>query len=219
MPKESTNHFQHYLAGRLFLTLIGMYILIVQGCKEPPEIPLLEVDDDFLEYCWFPADSYWIYREQSDSTLVDTVRIGFHDSAIIPADRSVEFNYERFVFDYEVRNINYRVNIYPKNKPGNPNLLVYEEFAINGSIPAYHFFQSEEYGDTANLDFTDTYIAFRRDTMSIGGTLYSDLIKVEHEASAYGNPTKSVVFTRNVGIVQREFWDGSVWDLVKYKIK
>jgi hypothetical protein len=191
--------------------LVCTVVFAAAGCKKPDPV-VLEVDDDFLEYCWFPEGNRWIYQEQSDSNLVDTVKITYKNFTNAPLEE-YDHEFELYVFDYEVRGEPFSVTIYPDHLPEEPKRLLYKESDNNGAW-SVHFFRSER--DTLTIDFAKTYFAFYQDGITVAGIFYPDAIKVVHAASAFGNPTRSIVFAKNVGIVQREFWDGTIWDLVEH---
>jgi hypothetical protein len=54
------------------------------------------------------------------------------------------------------------------------------------------------------------------DTITIQGKLYKDIYFTDNPFQADHNPIKSEYYCRNIGVIKREYFDGTVWELTNY---
>jgi len=186
-----------------------------KDCNPTPYYPL---DQDFLSYFAFPVGSWWVYEEvnsgERDSTFIfysnnrkDDEFLGRNDGCNI-------------VYEYEVLKLHEVIRKDTLNgiasllTSSNGNEVWYYFYKQNGSLS---FFAFPDNRDT--LDEDAAYIQARHDSIAIAGHFYKEVIVVRHPPyEVQGSHPRITYYSKNIGVVRRDFTDGTQWELVKYHI-
>ena len=200
----------------LFTFLIA---LIFFGCKGKEEIPTYYVDKDMLRYCWFPEGSYWIYKLDGPTVMVDTVYVSNRVKIIKEGDFG-DYLYEGIGFDLEVEGQIRRQAINAIPLDGNGEFILSEliESFSDGSVQQndYLLFNSPKGSDTLGI-YPNPYKT-NLDSIEIEGVTYYDAIEVSVNPPQAADWTYDVVWVKDVGIVRRSIIDGTTWNLIRYHI-
>lgn len=153
------------------------------------------------EYSYFKEGSYWVYKNQSD--LTDTTKI---ISSVLDFEKmgaeSCE-NSERLKVKYYSTKIgNLYININA--------IAVSKSNCLSQSIPW-------------DIEILELYTYFVQksidDTIIVGSEKLFDIYECDAiDTSVIGKNYKSYFFAKNIGIVRKVDKDGSIWELVDYKI-
>lgn len=201
----------------LYIIFLLLNLALFSGCPKPRDPIVHEMDPDFLDYCAFPDNSYWVYEQDSAPGILDSVSIAMAKHEYWTNEKQ-NVQYEIYGYHYTIRGAEWYIEIRPYLNQ-EPNLFVLREMVLNtGQNSAFHLFKYEAGGDTLRDGHPGAYISARHPQITINGTTYTDAITVTHPTSYYGNPTRELTFVRDVGIVRRTFWDGTTWSLVRYHI-
>lgn len=201
----------------LYITFLLFSLVVLSGCPKPRDPIVHEMDQDFLAYCHFPDNSYWIYEQDSATATFDSV---FTTSSAFElwANDKQNVQYEIYSHRYTVRGREWYIEIRPYLNKEQNLYVVYEATPNTGQNSAFHLFRYDAGGDTLYDGHEGVCISMRHPQITINGTTYSDAITVTHPTSYYGNPTRQLTFVKHVGIVRRTFWDGTTWSLIRYHI-
>jgi hypothetical protein len=193
-------------------------VLFLFGCKEP-EPETYYVNEEMLQYCWFPVGSYWIYEEANTVGLFDSVYVLDATNAVLENDGD----------DFKSESYSLTLKILGKSRkqttaahPVGPNY----EHVRSRTLESYSDSTGEYYDyilfwDTRGNDtlaiYPSPYIQ-RHDTIVINGTTYYDAIEVITDPPQAADWTYNTVWVRHVGLVRRSLVDGTVWNLARYNI-
>lgn len=199
----------------ILLSTFALYLLLTAfGCGKEKIVPLYTVSPDFLAYCYFQKGSYWIYEQDSFPGSLDSVYVvnSSHDT-IKEYNARPRYEYERFLYWYVMNGIKLVVRI--DNSGPDYFLLQMVETDSVWNYSACHLFQR---AGTDSIEDGLTKITGRFAAMTINRTVYHDLVQVTHFENTNGNPTREILFAKDVGVVRRSFWDGTTWSLKRYHI-
>lgn len=179
----------------------------------------INVDDEILEYTYFPEGSYWIFKNvvsgEIDSSFVsiqgerysryekewiDDKYLNFESLSIRKFIRGREFSCMTFIEHYEATT---------------PLKLTTYRIYNNELGSDYPF----SWDSTKSLAQSNNHVEFH-DSIWVGARWYYNVLESnltpEIEDSVYFVRT---FYAKGIGAIRREFSDGSSWDLVKYHIE
>jgi hypothetical protein len=189
-------------------------MLLDFSCKKP-ESPIVYVQKEMLEYCWFPDGSYWVYEEENTPGWMDSIYSAGAKTSIIPDNTNEGFQSESYGWQ-----LNGTVNTYWQTVIawGNPpdfdkSYSEMTEFYRDTDPPQqdYIFFWDAKYGPelpTATVGISQNY----HDSIVIAGNTYYHAIEVVK------SPSWHMIWAKGVGVVKRSMMNGQVWNLVRYRI-
>ena len=173
------------------------------------------LSQDFLSYFAFPKGSWWLYKEinsgKTDSFYVDYYKIS--------NQKSTKGGINAQTLDYELVGEKYRAG---------GGAAAGEK--INDTIP---YTYGETYYGTDGLNYSslrflypawpgkkgnNIYISKHLDSINIQGKLYYDVFITAYTSQSYENPIKSEYYCKNTGVIRREFYDGSIWEVIRYHL-
>lgn len=204
----------------LIFSLIFLFFFILNSCTKD-EQPLVKLDQDFLSYFAFPVGSWWKYKEiktgERDSFYVNKYQIeNFHDkedskyyellSYQINTKTDTAYGWAKPFYTTITPNdsIKYRyIEIY---KAGQARYLV-DAVRFLYKIAPYQELPGAGYLYVKHID-----------TLTIQGNHYKDIYLTDNPFQADHNPIKSEYYCRNIGVIKREYFDGSVWELTNYHL-
>lgn len=203
------------------LILFFTSFLIFNGisCNKEPSKSLVKFDPVFLSYFAFPKGSWWTYKEintgKTDSFYVD----GFKIENFTNSDED-NYYYERL--RYHLTGEKYVASGDARPNPNiKLNTLLYQyieryhaaQFGLD--YDADRFIYPSNENETFNNSF---YMLKNLDTITINSTLYKDVYVTNNSTQEYYNPIKSEYYCKNVGVIRRDFFDSTVWELTNYHI-
>jgi hypothetical protein len=195
------------LKNTLFLLLFPLLMgsNCRDDCNEP--VPYHSLDKDFLSYCVFPEGSWWVYEEENsgeiDSTYIISKESGRREG-ILGRGCDVRYEYEAVNIRKVIRGEELYATAYPQIVDANS---VWHYAYNQGST--LHFFKFPDNRDTLTEDFFKT----RYDSLIVSGKIYKDVIEIR--SGSYW----SEFYSKDVGLIRREFNDSTKWNLIKYYIE
>lgn len=173
-------------------------------CNDP--VPFHKLDQDFLSYCVFPAGSWWVYEEENsgeiDSTYITSMQYT-KDENILGRGCDVRYEYEAVNIRKVIKGEELYATAYPQIVDANSVWY----YAYNqGSI--LHFFKFPDNRDTLRKDFFRT----QYDSLIVSGKPYLKVVEIR--SGSY-----SEFYSKDVGLIRREFNDSTKWNLIKHHIE
>lgn len=211
---KNTNRIFKTWLGILFLLPFLMGTSCKKECDEPT--PFYPLDEDFLSYFAFPVGSWWVYEEvntgERDScyvilneTEVDEMFLGRKDGC------GFSYKYEQLYLSEVIHND-----------------------TVNGSAMAhapiqkldYYFFSHQKgaFFKIINLELgrdtfnRELFIRDRYETLKVRGILYENVIVIGQSVSSQNEFPQNIYYSKNVGVIRRDYTEGTQWELVKYHI-
>jgi hypothetical protein len=210
---------------KLFVLLAFCVILFSNmHCKkdnpEPATIEYVKLDTVFLSYFAFPNGSWWTYKEintnKTDSIYISNYSIEkIHNTK---DDKYYEMLY--LTLNSKSETIHGSANpFYFTSEPKDSMKYLYRELYYYGiNYSAERFFYPTNPRQKLRGSNTKLYTKILYDTISIQGKLYRDVYQTYNDTSEYYNKIKSEYYCRNVGVIKREHFDGTTWELTNYHI-
>jgi hypothetical protein len=191
-----------FLFGLLGLTLgIG-------SCKKWSSKKSFVIDQNFRSYFNFKNGSEWAYTLESDTTIIETVKlVGYMEGKTVWDAFDQEFIQYDLVSDrdsmYKLRAIADEDNVV------NTSLLVRDTFF---RIAAQWYYL---YNTFTGITGTGDTFTFYSNYLQKGKT-YTDVIELKPKSSKY---FKSLAMARNVGIIRKNMVSGKNYVLKSYKVQ
>ncbi len=202
---------------KLFLLSLLTVSLTAMWCKKSDPTYYTPLSQEFLSYFAFPKGSWWVYKE---------INTGAIDSIYV----------ERFNIENQSD---------PKGGGGNAQSLIY--YLNGGKYKSYggagggksntsdtvEYIYVESYYGINGFTYsaqrflyptwpgklgTDIYILKHFDSTNIQGNFYHEVYVTAYTSQSYQDPIKSEYYCKNVGVIRREFYDGTIWELTKYHL-
>ncbi|MEX0966583.1 MAG: hypothetical protein WD077_05060 [Bacteroidia bacterium] len=219
---------------KTLLFFCTMFILLLSSCGlfEDDEGPFNPLSEEFKSYVYFPAGSYWIYKELGSGRL--------DSSYIINSQIRVKHNPKKGGGPerYESMGMQIVREIMPGRRDtiiglGAPSPLSFDNSYYNGIVRNSYEEIIYKYGvgghpyfatpvDTGNdNDFFRLDIFTVQESMEIQGVHYHDVVTTLHgdpNDLEGNNPIKSEIYAKDVGVIRREYYDGRVYELLRHHI-
>ncbi len=188
--------------------------------KDKPIYPFIPLDKEFLSYFAFPVGSWWVYEEvstsQKDSAYVFNYTIEKRTDKKSGANN---FDYELLTLREVIRN---------DTMNGGARPWIWDEWVyvfkqgyyISGLYKeTYSFFKQGYWEPSLLMDgSSNTYISQQLYSMEILSTTYYNIIVISHNIQQSDNPFKNIYYSKNVGVIRRDFFDGTIWELKSHYI-
>ena len=197
----------------LLFLIIFMALTGISCIKDSPPDVHVPLPPEFLSYFNFPQGSWWVYKEiksgKTDSFYLDKF-------VIEKADNQYGDHLYYQYFSYHFTGQSYSIHGTGQHLPDDPNSkeFYYSESFDESYQPRSVFVYPSTIGGTGNILFK---ISSHFDSLAIQGYVYKD-VYVTADSNVYNNPLKSEYYCKNVGIIRREFFDSTVWELTKYHL-
>ncbi|MDH5365679.1 MAG: hypothetical protein OEW67_01730 [Cyclobacteriaceae bacterium] len=207
------------------LLIIVSTFLQCGGCEDSTSfIPLSE---DFKTYTDFPEGSWWVYENVSDPNQKDSIYV-MNRTMTINQNYREKTESEFYKFDYVKSNGNikdtlkYLMYLSPVVDVSNPFFfyeLIIEKKGIFGLDVLFH---PNEIGGIVGVNECGVHIADKQDTTFMRKQLYFDTITTKFpDQGGCESPNyyiSSETYARDVGVICRTYFDGSIYELVDYHI-
>ena len=196
-----------------FISAILIITLTTMGCRKPVTYM---VPDSFKRYFYFPAGSWWVYKNQSGAydtlTLLNTNRMLADFHAESPKQ------YERITMNYESTTF----GVFSTSTDFISSFSYFTLCELNKK----YFTELTDFGKTTDSSHkaygcTDEIEWWIEDTVIINNKNYYNVV-VNKTTSTIPSfiedyPIKGY-FKEDIGLIKRELQNGEIWELVDYKI-
>jgi len=179
----------------IVLTPILAVVLLISGCSNSTNnniTPYYTISEEFTDYCWFEAGSYWVF--QDDSTLLtDTIKVNnvtetkrFHNEHGTFNYQAVEMYTSSVIFDFtkyeltagnsepKLTGMNSLLRLYKND--GSYHLVFLPQYPVGEEID-----MGNETGYYTNIEILNTFF--------LNGTTYQDVyhtrVKIPAKNSEY----------------------------------
>lgn len=209
-----------------FLFIFTLLFIGSFSCKKEKKCaPIPDLPQDFLDYWFFPKDSWWVYQLK-DSTLIDTLTVkntyvDFKDISIEGPPECVK-TYNIFLTHsadiYKDSSVIHFASWYGNDQLIGLGVSPDPLFAGLSGVPFFVYYPFE-LGDTIHY-YKEDFILKNKDPLN---TPYGNIIDVIHIVSiSYVNNTikegSEIWFAKNIGIVKYIPPNKDKWELLDYKI-
>ena len=195
--------------------------LICRDCSREP-VPVYMMDEEFKAYVVFPNESYWIYVNQDIEE--DSVRIFKQEISINTSPNDFPFDYEQLFqhtassfFNDTLLGSGIADEIFPDNR------IFYayaEKYLSNYLVTGVQYFSKHQPGDM--IHFTDDsklLYALSYPQFEVEGVIYNDVKVFENLIPlSDGRLPHKIYYSRYVGVIRKELYNGQVWNLKRYFI-
>lgn len=205
---------------------ISKIILLIFGlsgccslCKKS-DVATYLMDQNFKDYTLFPIGSYWIYAENI-SKADDSVYLYQQEVRINDSQKIHSYNYEQF-------NQSLGTTFFNDTLLGGAEAESYydtifffytERYSSNLSATNLQFFSKIAAG--TSLDFADDsrikYIG-EFDSLVADGVEYRHERVFENSIQADDRLPQKIYYSKGIGVVRKELFNGQVWNLKRYFI-
>jgi hypothetical protein len=200
----------------IFLLFLVSILLFNGSSCNKEETPFYKLDPVFLSYFAFPKDSWWTYMEiktgKTDSFYVNKFQIENHNN------KKDGTAYERLSYHLFSNNDTAYGDARPAIDPKQNSIYYwYQEHYHAGPVGFDYSADRFLYPARENEVFNEIfYMRAHYDTITVNKILYKDVYRTENTRQAYYNPIKSEYYCRNIGVIKREYFDGTIWELTNY---
>ncbi len=212
-----------------YLTGLFAAIILICGCDKEDPPPFQDVDTVFLDtdvknYFVFDSGAVWIY--QDTSTLVrDTVSQVYskiYIDSVLYSDGSVAGVWESYdgylasEASGDTSRFYCNAGSISADRWEVHELLISEGSLVGRKVAAIMPFAI---GESGSLDASFTYSTERLDSLSVGDSIYYDVIHFTTTADAtQGGETSQCYYANGKGLVRRELSSGEAWLLESYHL-
>ncbi len=200
---------------KLFLLSLLLVSLTAMWCKKSDTTFYTPLSQEFLSYFAFPTGSWWVYKEintgKTDSFYVQAYSIqNIFDKKTKSAGQSAS---------YEIIGNSYHSWGTGGSLLGNVDSIQYlysdNYYGVNGfNYSSERFLYPAWPGKKRTIINISSHFV----SINIQGSFYHDVYVTAYTYQAYLNPIKSEYYCKNVGVIRREFYDGTIWELTKYHL-
>jgi hypothetical protein len=216
------------LMYRKIYTISVLFLFLIAGSCKKEHYPQYWIHAEVKEYTYFEKGSWWVYKEKNSGNL-DTVQVVMDSMMAMKIHNNAGYASNSYL------------SYYASTFDPLDTMIVSSSVVVNFTVPlaytnsttgysyfrtAYEgvasFFSDAQVGDTLKL--VDKRLAiYRRDTASLEleGRVYTS-VRV-FECNVPPNNTaklpKVVYYAKNVGVIQKELFNGEVWRLMNYSVK
>ena len=193
------------------------------GCEDPAFIPLSE---DFKSYTDFPEGSWWVYENIDEPSVKDSVYVTRRFPGT-ETDHHTNLEYAINAYTLIKENKGNREELkylaYPPPWTNSNSPFFYYELIVQdiGMFGTYMLFFPNEIGDK-DSENCNVQIADKQDTTFMRKQSYFDTITTKFpDQGGCESPNyyiASETYARDVGVIRRTYFDGSIYELVDYHI-
>ena len=202
---------------KLFLLSLVIVSLTAMWCKKSDTTFYTPLSQEFLSYFAFPTGCWWVYKEintgKTDSFYVERFNIENQ------SDPKGGANHQSLI--YNLNGGKYYSHggggaTYSKKSDTSIEYSYVESYyGVNGF---YYSSQRFLYPAWPGKQGSVLNISKHFDSINIQGSFYHDVYSSGYTSQAYLNPIKAEYYCKNVGVIRREFYDGTIWELTKYHL-
>ncbi|MBW3544040.1 MAG: hypothetical protein KY428_00330 [Bacteroidetes bacterium] len=214
----------------LAVFLLSSIACIGSACDPGPEATIL-IPKEYKAYVDFPVGSWWVYEDVNDPAKRDSVYVFGELKRMIPSKHK-DIEYEgisnRVVFKHldRIDSITFR--------------LTYDVFSYSSGVDYFQYlaaipaqgimglemlFFPNQVGDSSFVYECGIHVTDKKDTLKVGKDTYHNTITtafpVGEFSSCYEAPPYFILsetYAKGVGVVRRQYADGSVYELAAYHI-
>lgn len=195
--------------SRILLILLLPLLLGSNCCKKNKKTYYM--DQEFKDYIVFNSGSYWVYQDSLDSSKIDSVTLTSQEIEIVET-KHFDFDYEAIYQNYYSTKSTYLTN---GNVIGGEldktNLSSYI-FSIGGIT---HFFSQASIGEINDVELLyENYL----DSININNNAFNKVKIFKFQEDYISNYPEKIYYSSHVGIIKKEMYDGTVWELIRYNI-
>ncbi len=185
------------------------------NCERPSKkdkAKMYYMEQEFKDYCLFPVYSYWVY-EDSASGALDSVSIYYQNIFINDYLKIHSWKYE--MFQQHLFSSYYAPFIF---EGGGAELMgTNEAYCSYSDGIAEQYFGVANIGDTLFLNQNLYYQAYYS-TMMLNSKEYEKVKVFQNKGQIHDRQVRKVYFSRWVGIIRKEMFDGKVWNLKRHHV-
>ncbi len=173
------------------------------------EKPTYYLNQMMKDYVIFPVGSWWVYQD-SASGVLDTVTVTRSENSMV--DR------EDISYIYEYQSIRYHSSYYNAEiiAGGGGVNYKYNENPPPTFIPST-VFHSNEKVDSIRL-YSGYLVREQLDSLEIKETTYREVLQFTTTRHTYNLLPEYTFYAPHVGLIRKELFNGTVWELKEYFI-
>jgi hypothetical protein len=204
-----------------YIPILFLFALVsCSKCKDEKVYPTYYMDQEFKDYCVFPVGSYWVY-EDSASGAEDSVYLYNQQIYVVENSKSVSYKYERL-------RQNFSASFYSDTLIGDGGAkylglgepCIYEQFYSSAFLAInFQFFSGRDTGYTFkyNDNYYTTYLV-NYDSIKVLNEYFNKVKIFEVVGGQDTRLPKRIFYSKNIGVIRRELYNGQVWNLKRYFI-
>jgi hypothetical protein len=207
----------------LITNTIFLFFLTLLCCtcdNKPEAVPFYPIPDDSKPYIVFPKGSYWIY-EEINSLTIDTVFLYRSETDRVNAATKLGYDYERYTAGYESSLTGDSTRGFGDPFHNDQKIWAYRESNMNSALASLTLIflnplpvgESRRYAEDWTLKFES-----EAESLKVDGVTYSSVKVFKHNVMVFSNQSERAYFSKDVGMIRREQFNGDVWLLKKYFI-
>jgi hypothetical protein len=172
------------------------------------------MDQDFKDYTLFKAGSYWIYKD-SATGAIDSINLYKSNIYISPGSDKIRYNSEVYEISLTSSIDDTLISGSGKTSPTDPYAYNLGRLHDYQNIIAYFFSTTglSKGHQYHYLIYTDLY-----DSLKVFNQFYKDVIIFENTYNPATYLPRKIFYSKNVGIIRKELYNGQVWNLVRYHV-
>jgi hypothetical protein len=198
-------------------------VFTTSTCKEK-ERKTIYIDAETKAYCDFRTGSWWVYKEEQTG-LIDTIKITSYE-------RMIETDEELADVDFESVLMYNRWSQVPQGNKSfqridadygygkdSKTAFVEEQYSFGIHFPTIIFYPINTVGGKATIYQGDMLILERKmDSLELEGKTYRHIKEISTSAAAFSKKQKRIYWSKNVGRIRFETYDGEVWNLIDHHV-
>ncbi len=204
--------------------LIFVLTVLLSNCGFNDPKPHHAVAQEIKDYCVFKNDSRWIYQEENSGDL-DTMTVYESINFTVDPDNKF-FTFESFDYRLKSSVLGYDINsfyIFQIHLQLEVNLEKSWCYAFgpytSGTAPV-EYFEANDTGEVvvryANSNGIK-YLSYH-DSLAIEGKQYYKVKVFEHLSSTGPKGPRKIYWSKYIGRIRYEFFNGEVWNLIEHKV-
>ncbi|MBX9851379.1 MAG: hypothetical protein K2X86_06425 [Cytophagaceae bacterium] len=204
---------------KIFIFLFIIPFLLSTSCKKEKERPVYYMDQEFKNYTLFPVGSYWVY-ENSASGMEDSIYLYWQEYKVYEPN-NFNFNFEGFKqtlsSSYYQDTITGGGDAFDKKNKGYDTFA--ERYISNFLVVNIQFFSPASVKDTFNYNESmrtvyETYY----DSLLVEGVWFKEVRLFNNLYQEASSQPKYIYYSKNVGVIRKELFNGQIWNLKRYHI-
>lgn len=199
---------------RLDLSIL-VFISLISMCMDCGRQPIYYLDDDFKDYAIHPTGSFWVYEEVT-SRAIDTLKILSSEHRIDNGgiDHVGFESYEQIIFSSL---LNEPISAKGAPSTNNREISVYYEIYLSYSSQPFGSEFETRLKPDSRIITTLTFKEFL-DSETVLSNVFHDVKVFGHKVEVVPGQVKRTFYSRNVGMIKKEMFNGEIWQLKSFFI-
>ena len=200
--------------AKFIIIILSALCFFVTCVKKETVYPTYYFGQEFRDYVIYKPGSYWIYQELATGEI-DSIYLYKQSFYINKSTQKIDYNYEG-ISESKISSLHdtltYSGNVLGKNPCGE-----YKAITVNGFVNSNVNYFEGEIGYSA-LTASYTFYTEKKDSIEFNKLKFFEVKIFENAMQIFSNQPFKTYYSKHVGLVRTELFNGQVWNLIRYKV-